>query len=278
MANMFEYSLIRVEPDNRRGERVNVGIVVFGPNGPDIRVIDTRKASQIASRNWDAHIHLFSSSLSEIYEIKGSPRDTIEMVSSLDRQMNLTDLGWFEASNVTDYEAQVDRIVDALVRKPRAIRKKQETSIATEIAANFKSANILSAQGEALEGGKVIRHYTVDEGAGLVADFALQNGFLHLATTLSLTSSNPHIGSAASKAITMDKAKKSNDNAKAYCVYAVAPSRKPEVKEHISMLGDYADDIFNWYEQSDQEKFNRLFYDAYNSNFPTQIEGQASLN
>lgn len=278
MATTFEYCLIRVEPDSRKGERVNVGIVIFAPNGPDIRVIDTRKASQIASKNWDAHIQLFSSSIKEIHDIKKNPQDTIKMVSSLDRQLNLTELGWFEASGVPEYEAQVDRVVDALVRRPRAIRKKQETSIATEIAANFKSANILSAQGEPLEKGRVVRHFTVDEGAGLVADFALQNGFLHLATTISLTSSNPHIGSAASKAITMDIAKKDNDKAKAYCVYAVAPSRKPEVKEHISLLGDYADDIFNWHERSEQDKFKRLFYDAYTSNFPTEIEKKAVSN
>jgi hypothetical protein len=268
MTNTYKYSLIRVEPDNRRGERVNVGIVVFADSGLDIRVVETRKAIAIASKNWDAHMTMFASSLQDIYEVEADPKKLLTLLGGLDRQISLTDQGWFEATDSTAYETQVKKIIDTLVRRPRSPRKRNETSISSEIAASFRSADILSSQGETLESGKVVRNYVIDQEAGLDADFALQNGALHLATTISLTASNPHFGSAASKAITMDKAKKLDSITKAYCVYAVAPSRKSEVSEHISILGDYADDIFNWHERSEQEKFKRVFYDAYNSNFP----------
>lgn len=275
MTDTFEYSVIRVEPDSRRGERVNVGIVVFKGRALDVRVIDTRKASLIASRNWDAHIQIFAENLDQLFEGGQDASELVSLVGSLDRQLNLTKLGWFKARNPDDYEIQVKEIIEALVARPKTIKKAKESSIATEIAASFRSAEILSAHGEPLESGKVVRNFAVDVGAGLYADFALKNGSLHLATTVNLTSSNPHIGSSASKAITMDKAKKANDRAKAYCVYAVAPSRKAEVNEHISLLGDYSDDIFNWHDDDEQRKFKRIFFDAYGSNFPTQIDEMA---
>lgn len=275
MTDTFECSVIRVEPDNRRGERVNVGIVVFKSGTLDVRVIDTRKASLIASQNWNAHIQVFASNLDRLFESEQEAAQLVSLVGSMDRQINLTKLGWFKARSPDDYEVQVRDIVETLVSRPKIMKRAKESSIATEIAASFRSAEILSVHGEPLESGKVIRNFVVDHEAGLNADFALKNGALHLATTLNLTSSNPHIGSSASKAITMDKAKKASDRTKAYCVYAVAPSRKVEVSEHISLIGDYSDDIFNWHDDDDQRKFKRIFFDAYGSNFPTQIDRMA---
>ena len=272
METTFEYSLIRVEPDSRRGERVNVGVVIFNGVNLDIRVVETRKATAIASQNWDAYIHVFASNLKELFQDGATASDLVKIVELLGRQVILTKTGWFHAKTGEEYEGHVKRIIESLVARPKAVRRSRETSIATEIAASFKSAEILSAYGEPLESGKVVRNFTVDEGAGLIADFALQNGFLHLATTVNLTSANPHIGSSASKAITMDMAKRANNQAKTYCVYAVAPSRKPEVREHISLLGDYSDDIFNWVEPDEKRRFKKVFFEAYMSNFPTAMD------
>ena len=278
MGTTFEYSVVRIEPDVRRGERVNVGVVVFNGQDLDIRIIDTRKAAAISSssQNWDAYVQVFASNLKELFSAGRSASDLVEMVEALGRQVNLTKTGWFNAKDIEEYEWHVKRIVESLIARPKVARRARETSIASEIASVFKSAEILSAPHESLENGKVIRNFTVDEGAGLVADFALQNGFLHLATTVNLTSTNPHIGSSASKAITMDMARRANALAKAYCVYAVAPSRKAEVREHISLLGDYSDAIFNWHEPDENRKFKQVFYDAYNSNHPTGIEQRIS--
>lgn len=272
MVAMFKYSIIRVEPDQRRGERVNVGIVVQRGEDLDIRIFDTRKASLLASIEWDAHINQFSDVISDVYGRCGDFSLLPAFINDLDRQINLTSAGWFEARDGEDYESQVKQVAETLIERPRAVRRSRETGLATEIANSFKSAAILSSPGETLESGKVVRNFVVDPDANLVADFALRNGALHFATAISLTASNPHIGSSASKAITMDKARKIANSAKTYCVYAVAPSRKPEVKEHLSLLGDYSDYIFNWQEPDEQRNFKRLFFDAYRSNFPTEIE------
>lgn len=43
MEHIYNYAILQVTPDLRRGERVNIGIVVFHDNNLDIRVSDTRK-------------------------------------------------------------------------------------------------------------------------------------------------------------------------------------------------------------------------------------------
>ena len=268
----YDYSLIVVEPDARRGERVNVGILVFRPDGLDVRILETRKAAFIASSNWDAYLRSFQANLSETFHETRSVERVREAASILSPQARLSEPGWFQARDADEYEANIKRIVTTLVARPKRSRKVHESTVASEIAASFKKADILGSPGEDLKSGRVIRNVDVDEGTGLYADFALQNGSLHIATTISFTTTNPHLGTSASKAVTMDRAKKTLGNTKAYCVYAVAPSRATEVREHVSLLKDYADGVFNWLDPEEQTGFKRLFLDAYRSNFPTGLE------
>lgn len=272
MEHTFDFSLIIVEPDARRGERVNVGLVVFKPEGLDVRIVESRKVSFIDSMNWDSFLRSFEANLADAFGRTRSVSEVRDVAAALGRKARLSEPGWFSARNSDEYEDNVKRIIERLISRPKKPRRISDTSVATQIAASFKSAEILANPGDSLSSGRVIRNFSVDESAGLIADFALKNGSLHVATTVNLTTTNPHIGTSASKAITMDKAKRTLDSAKAYCVYAVAPSRSTEVREHISLLRDYADDVFNWLEPDDQKRFKHLFFDAYRSNFPSALE------
>lgn len=268
MAHTFDYSIIRVEPDPRRGERVNVGVIVFKNGELDIRVVETKKATAIASIDWDTHIQQFSTFLKENASLAETPQDLVSLVKGVANQISMTNTGWFEASGAEDYEKEISRIISTLIKRPAPPRRHRESGIASKIAAEFRTARILASKGEDIGSGNVVRNYVVDDRAGLKADFALKNGCLHLAETVDLTTAHPHFGTAAGAAVTLDKAKKLNDGAKAYGVYAVEESRRGEVKEHLSILGDYSDDIFNWNDRDERRRFTRVFFDAYNSNHP----------
>lgn len=268
MTNIFKYSIIRVEPDLRRGERVNVGIVIFKKDSVDVRILDSRKATMLASTGWDTHIRDFTSHLETFQNILPSPEDIAKAVSGLDPQINLTSIGWFKANSEVGYEAEITRLGKALVKRPPQFRSKRDSSVATEITSKFKSALIMAGRNDDIGSGLVIKNYLVDADTELTADFALKNGRLHLTSTLDLTSSAPQFNTAAKKAITLDMAKRRDANVKAYGVYAIAPGREQEVKEHIAILGDYSDEIFNWHDPSQREKYQRRYFDAYNSNHP----------
>ena len=53
MENIYNYAILQVIPDARRGERVNIGIVIFKMDGLDIRVSETRISHRRSPRSWD---------------------------------------------------------------------------------------------------------------------------------------------------------------------------------------------------------------------------------
>ena len=174
-------------------------------------------------------------------------------------------MGWFEARDEQEYQEILNRLAADMILPPKAVRVRNPKGVSAEIAAQFRKSKILAARGDGLESGRVVKGYIVDDAEGLSADFAIQNGRLSVAAALDLRSARPALGQAALKAITLDKVHRSDDRAARYGVYAVPPSRRPEVKEHVSLLGDYSDDIFNWMERDDRNRFLRIFYDAFNS-------------
>jgi hypothetical protein len=110
----------------------------------------------------------------------------------------------------------------------------------------------------------VLRGFAIEPG--LEADFAQLNGALHVASVLDLRSSQPRIAQAALKAVVLDRAGEINDGpVHKIGVIAVAPSRLPEVREHVAILRRYSDDLVNWEDPSDQKELKRIFFDAYNS-------------
>ncbi len=56
MGHICKYAILMVVPDSRRGERVNVGLVVFLPDRVDVRCSASKKIGAIATGNWDAYV------------------------------------------------------------------------------------------------------------------------------------------------------------------------------------------------------------------------------
>jgi hypothetical protein len=264
MVRIYNYSLLQAVPDPVRGERVNVGLVVFNKHGLDIEVFESRKLMALTGHSWDAHIHDFSDVLAAIDDPSLTDKDRLENLRVVEGRLLLSRSGWFEASTQEEYVVAVKGLAKSLVQRPRHRRAREESSVVSEISAVLRSAQILAKGGEALGTGKVLRGFAIEPG--LEADFAQLNGALHVASVLDLRSSQPRIAQAALKAVVLDRAGEINDGpVHKIGVIAVAPSRLPEVREHVAILRRYSDDLVNWEDPSDQKELKRIFFDAYNS-------------
>ena len=83
---------------------------------------------------------------------------------------------------------------------------------------------------------------------------------------LDLRASHPQLAQAALKAVVLDRAGAvHNGPVHKIGVYASAPARLAEVREHVALLGRYADDVVNWEDASDRRSLKKMFFDAYNS-------------
>jgi hypothetical protein len=273
MERSYKYAVIRAEPDPIRGERVNVGLAVFGDRGVQIQSLDASKLSALTSISWTGALDAYERALKVAFDRSKTADAARSGVNGMFKSLNLSDLGTFIANDSIEYESEIQRITRELIARPRARRERSSTSIAAEVLRDFKAKNILAAADEGIESGRVVKNFSVDPVEGLTADFAIQNGHLNLAVTLDLRLQRPQLGQAALKAVTIDKAKKlrSDGEVQGYALYAAVSDRVPELREHIEMLGDYSDGVFNWLDSGQRSKFQRLFYDAYNSHHPTPI-------
>ena len=265
MAHSFNYAILQAVPDARRGERVNIGLVVFKRDGLDIRVAATRKLSSLTARSWDAEIKAFGEIISELDDSDLEMEERHARLMTVQDKLTLSDAGWFNATTAQKYEGTVKDILRTFVMRPKRSSRTEGPSVVAEISSVLRHAKILASPKEPLDSGLVVRNYLI--GDGLEADFAQLNGKLHVASVLDLRANNPQLAQAALKGVVLDQAKRRFSDRKVHgtCIFAAAPERLEELHDNLAILKPYADDVMNWEDQHDREAVRRLFYDAYNT-------------
>lgn len=270
MARTYEYAILTAVPNPRRGERVNVGIVVFRPDRIDVRFKQaTYKLRAITGENWDTRIENATSCFEGLYDNTVPPSEVLAQMGILEPLLKPSQLGWLSVTSDDEYEIRVDEILKSLVALPRKERAESKSRINTEMAREFKQLHMLASRNETLEDKKIVRDFVVDPKEGLVADFALKNGKLHIASTLDLRKHSASLGDAALKSIVLDKAEKkygTEFSIKRIGVYAVDKDMLDNFKGHIDLLGDYADELYDWQDQNNRKKFQRSLSDAIGMN------------
>lgn len=268
MALTYKYAILQVMPDLRRDERVNIGIVVFRESGLDIRVTETRKIRALTVGSWDSEIDVFTQALARIDSPQEGGDARLRAAGVIQNQFSLQKTGWFRADSSDAYERAVRDILQTTVAKPKPRRHRDGSSIAGEISADLRHAEILASKDDLLESGKVFRNYPITHD--LEADFAQLNSAFHVATVLDLRASRPHLAQAALKAVILDQAVAPIEGKTVHKigVYAASPARRDELKDHLALLDDYADDVVNWDDPNDREGLKRIFYNAFNEHRP----------
>jgi hypothetical protein len=265
MEHIFKYAVITAIPDPRRGERVNIGIIVFLSDQLDIRFSDLPKVTAIAGGgNWADYADRVAGRLRKRFSTDNDPARLIKRAS--EPIIRFSEIGWFSISDETLYEARVSDILETLVKKPRPETRPKSSRINTEMAGEFRRANVLAGPRESLEDRKVVRDYYISKEEELRADFVVKNGAMHATATLDLRKRAVHISHAALPALILDKAVKMfGSDTKRFGVYAAQQSTLPQFKAHLTILADYADNIYNWLDPDDRRAYTRIIFAAINN-------------
>jgi hypothetical protein len=172
-------------------------------------------------------------------------------------------MGTLAARGSAEYEKTVNEILETLVLLPKPKASDSVSRINTEIATTFRKAKALARPEQSLKEGKIVRALPIAPNEGLLADFALQNGKMHIASTLDLRKQSVRLDEAALKSIVLDKSREIyGKSARRIGVYAVEPDFKKQFSHHIELLSDYADETYNWLDHSKRNRFLRTMYDA----------------
>jgi hypothetical protein len=123
---------------------------------------------------------------------------------------------------------------------------------------------LLAKRDETVEDHKVVRDFAIDANEGIIADFAFKNGKLLVASTLDLRKSASGIEHAALSSIKLDKARRKYDQVRTIGVYAVDKGMKDNFSSHLKLLGEYADDVYEWSDYEGSRSFQRIVFRALN--------------
>lgn len=275
MAPTFEYAVLTAIPDPRRGERVNVGLVVFRPDRADVRFKHaSQKLRALTGEAWDDRMTSAEARLKTLFEEGSAPAAILAEFEMLEPLLQPSQLGWLSAPDEGAYEQRVAEIMSSLVGMPPRERAERHSRINTEIAAHFRQVHLLAKGSETIRDGKVVRDFPIAPNEGLSADFALRNGKMHIASTLDLRKQTSSLGEAALKSIVLDKSEKIyRGNLRSIGVYAVEPDMAQNFKEHIELLNDYSHVTYNWSDPNGQWGFKKSIYDAARLIYPPRFGG-----
>ena len=262
MAHTFKYAVLMAVPDRRRGERVNVGIMIFLHDRVDVRLAGVSKIGALTGGNWRNYADDLQRRLSSQFKSGGEAAEYVALSPRIDAVIEASELAFISIGSAAEYESTVADIMNALVEKPRRETKPKSTTINTEIAQHFKRQRILAQSNELIYSHKVVRDFQIEDQ--LKADFALQNGALHVTATLDLRKSIVGIKEATLKAIVLDRAKEQfGNNTQRIGVYAVGDYVEKQFKTHIELLNDYSDVCFNWHDERGKREFSEVMRRAY---------------
>lgn len=257
MAHIFNYAVLTAVPDARRGERVNVGLVVFLAERLDVRFPEVRKLRVLQNGNWERYVADVQQLIDQAYQQTREIESFVDTFSLLSGVIRCSEPGWFSVDIPEQYEQRVSEILSTLVQRARPESRTATTRLNTEIASTFRRVKLLAGPRDVAD-GKVRRNFVVSPEDDLAADFGFRNGRTHVIATLELRGAAVDKGRAAIKAITLDRAQKTLD-AHRIGVYA-APHDAAQFRSHVHLLTEYADETYNWADPTQRTRYLHSVY------------------
>ncbi|SOS34734.1 hypothetical protein CFBP6411_03377 [Pseudomonas syringae group genomosp. 3] len=256
----FKYSIIKYMPDPKRGEIINVGLVVFLQQKLDVRVINASAKLRMldGSSSMDDIEHL-KNSIEEISQLAGSPERAMSILRGFRGSSYLSDTAEFVIDDSNQYEQRVRNLFNLLI-KPYSTKEKtvRTPRILSHLKDKFESMNILAKNTDELSKHKVVYNYPLNEKSGFHADFILKNGKFHIteAIDFNVNDLNSKLKETSMKVMTFMEGRKAlGDKTGSYFVYTATSTIEKEITSHLNMASDYSDELFNLADTKDAARY-----------------------
>ena len=258
--HIAQYGLLSHYPRPNRTEHVHIGIVVFLADG-QVRVHFGQDLRKLRAIDPQAHLDTVRSwehSLPEM--LRGQTTEqAIAFLQHFGQWRLSGSLGRFAYADEGEYLQRVASALHSLVAAPKSERRERsETSrLHLDLKLAFGAKGWL---GKNISNHEIVERYPI--GPMTTAEFALQNGRLHVIESLDLRTSNPSSKrhDARSKALTLDMARKMADNAARYAVLAGIDS--PLMDEAKALMRDYSEHVVTWESVAEMDDLMRLLGQA----------------
>ncbi|WP_020161287.1 DUF3037 domain-containing protein [Methylobacter marinus] len=259
----FDYALIRYMPNPKRGETINLGLVVFRESGIDVKVLSSSaKVRMIDGESSQLDIDQLKESIQHLVQVAETSDEQYQLLSLLSDSVFLSNKSQFAVDELSQYENKVDRLFNDLV-KPFASKEKsiRTSRLSTQLKHKFEALNLLAKDVSELSKHKIVPNYPINENMGLTADFLLKNGIYHLSEVVdfNVNDAQSKLKETSLKIMTFMMSKKVlSSPVNCYFVYSATPKRENEIIQHINMAEEYSHKIFNMDSSDDYKKYMTL--------------------
>ncbi len=283
MAHCYKFSLVGLLGAAPRDERLNVGVAVFLNGNLDVRLLRSlRKVSALSLAFTDESIRAASANLSDLDAQLSLPNDTPNERLARLQQISpfaFSSLGEFVASTPLAYEQEISGLMRAFVEPEPALRagRGKATPLTSSLRRVFKSDRVLAGKGEDLSAHRVM--VNVELASGLVADFVLKNGAMHIIETVDAASENSsavtimkNIGLAA---LTIEQARINygEDDTRGRLVYQACPQTEMLATPGLLAAEHQGIELVNWSSLDDQRRLREVISSLAHA-LPRKSKGQ----
>lgn len=286
MVRSYKFSLLAFDAPEPRNERLNIGLVVFRDGSLDVRLLRSlRKLSALSLAFDEESIRVAAQNLSRLDSQLSDPGDAPEERLAQLQAMSpfrLSPLAQFGAPTAAFYEDEIALILRTFVEPepaPRTPVRGKATALTAALRKTFQSDRILAAKGEGLEAHRVVSN--VELAAGLVADFVLENGAMHVFETVDASSDNISVITVAKNvglaALTIEQARISYREKVTVprLIYQASAHTEALVTPALHAAEHQGVELINWASGDDQRKLRTTVTSLAT---PLPRKGQNPLN
>ena len=266
MAHCYKFAIIRLSPDEQRGEALNVGLVVFKDDSLDVRVTKRIEKIRALSSSLDVEdLRELVEGLHSIDEkLRYSGADTLEvrleMLSRLG-PISLSGVGTFSSNSINDYEERISSIFRAMIEpEPLVGRARTKRSgLLTQMKSQFRQERVLAKKDENINSHRIISAFALDEG--LTADLVLKNGKMHVVEPVDVSNEEDTLRKAISdiavSALILERArmKFGEKKTKSRLVYNASSALERVALPSLEAAAHQGAELINWASDDERRKF-----------------------
>lgn len=248
--NVAQYSLLLVNPTVDRLDTVVAGVVLYRNGAWDVRVAsNAQKMRAIDPSFLDSRL-IQTSALA--YQLTRGAASLRELQASFEgtRLGVLVDsfVGTFTFDSETEYQQEVSAILAESVNPPSSLTAnaapvtRRRNVVRRKLRAHFRARGLWSRNDQDIDNHRVVEQFPISAAHGVIADFALRNGVMHITETIDfeIQSLKGKRLEAQAKGFVLNEATKVfGPDTRRYVV--AAGTSNPDVRPSVLLLSEYAD-------------------------------------
>jgi hypothetical protein len=262
-----KFAVIQFAAHPARGERLNVGLVVFHQNSLDVRL--SKRLDRVRALSAALDLDQVRASLTNLNELDAyarstgaaTPAERLAQIESL-APVQFSPLGFLHSPSSTEYENSIASLLKKLVEpEPAPLKpfKGRPSRLLTSLKRAFRQERVLARKGENLDSHRILSKHPVAEG--LEADLVLKNGFMHVFETVD-ASAEEHtlrkiISDIAVSALVFEQARMTfgENETKAKLVYQASSSMEYIATPALHVAEHQGAELINWESNDDRLRF-----------------------